>query len=140
MTTQEARRPIPVPDVASGPFFEGAKQKKFMLQRCKACGAWHYPVRAICDACLSKDLEWAQASGKGEVYTFAYMHYVYHPGFAKDVPYNLTVVKLAEGPVMETNLVGVKRGEIKIGMPVEVTFEDAGDGVVIPKFKPSAKR
>lgn len=140
MTTPEIGKPIPVPDAASAPFFDGAKQRRLMVQRCKACQAYHMPVRTLCDACLSHDLEWVQASGKGEVYTFAYMHYLYHPGFQKEIPYNLTVVQLAEGPLMETNLVGVKRGEIKIGMPVEVTFEDVGEGVTVPKFRPAGKQ
>ncbi len=139
MTTQPARRPAPVPDAASAPFFEGAQRRQLMLQRCKACGAWHLPVRTVCDACLSTDLAWTPASGRGEVYTFAYMHYVYHEGFANEVPYNLTVVKLQEGPLMETNLVGVRRGEIKIGMPVEAVFEEAGEGVIVPKFRPAGR-
>lgn len=139
MTTQEAKRPIPVPDEASAPFFEGARQHKLMVQRCRKCGAYHWPVRPLCDACLANDLEWVQASGRGEVYTFAFMHYVYHPGFAREVPYNLTVVKLEEGLLFETNLVDVKNKEITIGMPVEVVFEDLSPEVTVPKFRPAVQ-
>lgn len=138
MASDEPRRPAPVPDEESAPFFEGARRGKLMLQRCRACAVWHMPVRPVCDACLSDDLEWTAASGKGEVYTFALMHYVYHPGFANEVPYNLTVVKLDEGPVMETNLVGCDNRDIVIGMPVEVVFEELTDEVTVPKFRPRA--
>lgn len=139
MTTDQSRRPVPVPDEASAPFFEGARNRKLMVQRCRACGAYHFPVRRVCDACLAQDLEWVQATGKGEVYTFAFMHYVYHPGFANEVPYNLTVVKLEEGLLFETNLVGVKNAEITIGMPVEVVFEALDGQVAVPKFRPAAR-
>ncbi len=140
MTTQHTQKPIPVPDEASAPFFDGAKHGKLMMQRCKDCGAWHHPVRIYCDDCLSPHLAWQQASGKGEVYNFALMHYVYHPAWANEVPYNLTVVKLEEGPVMETNLVDCKNSDIKIGMPVEVAFVKLSDDVTVPKFRPAKKR
>jgi len=55
------------------------------------------------------------------------------------VPYNLTVVKLDEGPVMESVLIGVKHGDIKVGQRVEAVFEDVG-GTYVPKFKLAAKR
>jgi uncharacterized OB-fold protein len=135
MTAQQEQKPIPVPDAASAPYFDGAKQGKLMMQRCKDCGAWHHPVRTYCDDCLSPNLAWQQASGKGEVYNFALMHYVYHPAFASEVPYNLTVVKLAEGPVVETNLIECKNSEIKIGLPVEAVFVKLSPEVTVPKFR-----
>ena len=139
MTQSAPQRPVPIPDEASAPFFEGALQGKLMIQQCRRCDAYHFPVRQVCDDCLADDLAWVQASGKGEVYTFALMHYVFHPSFADDVPYNLTVVKLDEGPLMETNLVDVNNDEIAIGMPVEAVFESLTDDVAVPKFRPAAK-
>ena len=140
MTTQPAQKPIPVPDAESAPFFDGAKQSKLMMQRCTDCHAWHFPVRMLCDECLSKNLSWQQVSGKGEVYNFALMHYVYHPAWANEVPYNLTTVKLAEGPLFETNLVECKNNEIKIGLPVEVVYVKLSEQVTLPKFRLVRKR
>ena len=37
---------------------------------------------------------------------------------------------------MLTNIVGCAPDEVKIGMPVEVTFEDVSDEVAIPRFSP----
>lgn len=132
---QEYKKPIPVPDEESRPFFEGAKQRKLMIQRCLDCETYHFPFRRWCNACQGPRLEWVPASGKGEVYTFVIVHYVYHPGFAREVPYNLVTVKLDEGPLVLSNLVGCKNEEIMIGMPVEATFEDITGEITLPKFR-----
>ena len=39
---------------------------------------------------------------------------------------------------MLTNVVGCPPDQVKIGMPVEVTFEDVNDEIAIPRFKPVA--
>ena len=66
------------------------------------------------------------------------MHQVYHTGFASEVPYAVVVVKLEEGPRFLSNVVGIKPHEIRIGMPVEVTFEKISEEVMLPKFRPRA--
>lgn len=76
-------------------------------------------------------------SGRGEVFSFYIMHQVYHPGFADAVPYAVVLVKLDEGPKMISNLVGVASHEIRIGMRVEVVFEDVNDEITLPKFRPA---
>ncbi len=139
MTTQSGRaqRPVPTPDEASAPFFDGAKRGVLMIQRCTACGTHLFPLREICEQCLGDDLEWVEASGKGTVHTFAVMHQVYHPGLAGDVPYNLTQVELEEGPRMTTNIVGIDNEAIEVGMSVVATFEEVDDGVFLPRFEPA---
>ncbi|HZU76227.1 MAG TPA: zinc ribbon domain-containing protein, partial [Dehalococcoidia bacterium] len=76
MTTDAApvARPMPVPDDASKPFFDGAREHKLVLMRCRQCGAWRLPPRDRCDVCWSTETEWAQASGRATVYTFSIMH------------------------------------------------------------------
>jgi hypothetical protein len=63
------------------------------------------------------------------------MHQLYHPGFAKEVPYAVVMVELEEGCKFVSNLLGVKPHDIKCGMPVEVTFEKLSDEVSMPKFR-----
>ncbi|SRR5579875_464440 len=130
------RKPIPVPDEVSRPFFEGAREHRLMLQRCSACGSWHWPVKTRCPVCLSTEISWAQASGRGTLYTFALMHQIIHPGFASELPYNVAEVDLEEGVRVTSNIVGCSNDDLYIGMPLEVTFEDITGGVSLPKFKP----
>jgi len=134
--TTEAQRPVPAPDDESAPFFDGAARGVLMLQRCRDCSAFHWPVCEVCTECLRDDLEWVEASGRGTVHTFGVMHRVYHPALAKDVPYNLAVVELDEGPRVSAAMVGVSNEKIRVGMPVQVAFEEMAPGVFAPKFKP----
>jgi uncharacterized OB-fold protein len=129
------KKPIPIPDEASRPFYEGAREHRLMLQRCSACETWHWPVISRCPVCLSTDVSWAQASGKGTLYTFALMHQILHPGFASEVPYNVAEIDLEEGVRVSSNIIGCSNDDLRIGMPLEVTFEDITDEVSLPKFK-----
>lgn len=125
--------PAPEPDEASRPFFDGASEGRLMLMRCRSCGTWRLPARQHCDVCLSDDYEWAPASGRGTVRTFGIMHQRYHPAF--EVPYNVTIVELEEGPRLPTNLLEVENDAIRVGMPVEVVFQRYED-VTLPRFRP----
>jgi uncharacterized OB-fold protein len=132
----EYQKPVPIPDENSKPFFEGAREHKLMIQRCGACGTAHWPVKSRCPQCLSMDMTWVQASGKGTLYTFTLMHQILHPGFASEAPYNIAEVDLAEGPRVISNIVGCSNADLRIGMTLEVTFEDVTDTVSLPKFRP----
>jgi uncharacterized OB-fold protein len=59
------------------------------------------------------------------------------PAFRDKVPYVTAIVELEGGTRMPTNLVGVEPdpSAIKIGMPVEVVFEDLDDKISLPKFR-----
>ena len=56
------------------------------------------------------------------------------------MPYVAAIVELAEGPRFPTNLVGVDMNPdaIKIGMQLEVIFDDVTSEVTLPKFRPTA--
>ena len=127
-------KPLPLPDEASAPFWKGASEGRLMLMRCSSCGTHRLPSRMHCDQCLSPESEWVQASGRGTVRTFGVMHQRYHPGFAAELPYNVTIVELEEGPRLPTNLVGVANESIRVGMPVVVSWEHHDD-VTLPKFR-----
>ncbi|HVZ06290.1 Zn-ribbon domain-containing OB-fold protein [Rhodopila sp.] len=135
--SQTVPKPIPVPDDMSRPFFDGARDKRLMLQCCTGCGKWSFPVRERCPHCFAATLEWRQASGKGTLYTFTIMHQVMNPGFASSVPYNVAQVDLEEGVRMVSNVIGCRNDALKIGMALEAVFEDAGDSITLPKFRPA---
>lgn len=130
-------RPIPAVTPEMRPFYEGAQRHELRVQRCRGCGALRFPARALCSGCLSADAEWVAVSGRGEIYSFNVMHQVYHPGFAAAVPYAVVLVKLAEGPKMISNVVGIDAHAVRIGMPVRVVFEQLSDDITLPKFTPA---
>jgi uncharacterized OB-fold protein len=135
--SQTASKPIPVPDAISAPFFDGARDGRLMLQHCTGCDRWSFPVRERCPHCFAARLTWRQASGRGTLYTFAIMHQVMNPGFASSVPYNVAQIDLAEGVRMVSNVIGIENKDLRIGMALEAVFEDVGDTVRLPKFRPA---
>jgi hypothetical protein len=81
-------------------------------------------------------LDWAPASGRATLYSFALMHQVYDEAFAAEVPYNIAVVETEEGVRLTSQVVDCANEELKIGMALEVTFERVSDEVAIPRFRP----
>jgi uncharacterized OB-fold protein len=64
------------------------------------------------------------------------MHQLYHPAFADEIPYAVAVVQLEEGPRITTNVVGCSHDDLRIGLPVKVTFERRSEEVSLPQFRP----
>jgi hypothetical protein len=77
-----------------------------------------------------------KASGRAKVLSFTVVYRPVTQAFSADVPYVVALVTLDEGPQMMTNIVGCDPGTVKIGMPVQVTFDDWTEEISIPKFKP----
>ena len=137
MTDEEYTRPIPVADEASKPFFDGANEGKLMLVKCSQCGTHRLPGRERCLDCWSTESEWAQASGKGKLYTYGIMHQKYHPAFAEETPYNYALVELDEGPRLVTNIVDCEPDDLKTDMPVEAVFDHVSDEATLIRFRPA---
>jgi uncharacterized protein len=128
-------KPLPRVTRELAPYFAAAKRRELVVQRCAGCGLLRFPPRELCSTCWSRDAAWVPVSGRGEVFSFYWMHQIYHPGFATEVPYAVAIVALDEGPHVLSNVVGASRDELRIGMPVEVVFEDASDEVTLAKFR-----
>ena len=121
----------------SAPYWEGCREGKFLLQKCSACGTYQFYPRALCSACGSSEIAWAEASGQGEVVSFTVMQQAISPGYKDDVPYVVAIIRLAEGPTMMSNVVGCDPDAAAIGMPVTVGFKKYSDAVTVPVFSPA---
>jgi len=108
---------------------------RLMAARCKACGEIHLPPRALCARCYSADMEWQQLSGAGRLEGFTWIHVglpgMAAAGFSRENPYCSGVVRLAEGPAISGQIVGVEghpQGPVWVGMPVQAVFMERGTG------------
>lgn len=128
--------PLPQETEENRPFWESARRHALRLQKCTSCDTYRYPVAPYCPECLSEDAEWVPVSGKATVFGFTIIHQRYHPYFADKVPYNVAVVELEEGPKLVTNIVDIANENIRIGMPVTITYQEVVDGFTLPKFRP----
>ncbi len=127
-------KPLPKIDPVNQGFWDNAKSGKLSVQSCKSCGDKRYPASPVCPKCLSPDQEWMSVSGKGTLESWVDFHRAYWDGFKEDLPYRVCLVKLAEGPVMVSNLVGPS-DHAKVGAAVEVVFDAVTEDVTLPKFK-----
>ena len=133
----EHNKPLPLMSIADKPFWDAAKRHELMAYRCQNCGTF-YSLVVECVKCSATKMEWVKVSGKGKVFTYTVYHQLYNPAWKDDIPYNAAWVQLDEGPIMMSNIVGIKNEEIYVGMPVEVTYDDITEDVSLPKFKPTA--
>jgi uncharacterized protein len=136
MTDSNYKKPLPRIDEESKGFWEACQRHELYIQKCRACGSRRYYPRALCPECLSDSTEWLRCTGRGIVYTFTVTYQNQSPGFRDELPYVLAYVELEEGVRLLTNIVGGEIGALRIGMPVEVVFEDVTPEITLPKFKP----
>lgn len=132
-------KPLPNIDADSQPFWDGLKEHKFLLFRCKTCSAWYWP-KAYCrnhdNEPFMANLEWTEASGRGKIFSFNIHYWAFHPGFKDDVPYAYALIELDEGPMFSTMIVGGNPEDVKVGLPVEIVYEDHPDqGFTLPKAR-----
>lgn len=128
-------KPQPVIDPGTKPFWDAAREHRLLLPRCRSCGEHHFYPRELCPHCYSDDLEWVDASGKGEVYSYTVARKPAGPAFAADVPYVIAMIRLDEGPRMLTNIVTSDVEGVRIGARVKVSFDDVTPELTLPKFR-----
>jgi uncharacterized OB-fold protein len=130
----EWNRPVPAKDPVSAPYWEAAARGELLIQRCPACGnRQHYP-RAVCAQCGATP-EWERVSGKGTVYTYTVIRQNHARPFRDELPYVVAMVELEEGPRVMGNVDGPV-DDVHIGMPVEVYFQTAEEGLGVPFWRP----
>ncbi len=131
------KKPLPRIDEESRGYWEALARHEVYVQRCRACRTPRFYPRALCPSCLADATDWVRASGRGTVYSFTVTHQNQAPGFRDDLPYVLAIVELVEGVRLMTNIVCCAPEAVRIGMPVEVVFEDVTPDITLPKFRPA---
>jgi hypothetical protein len=130
MTTTPRKIPAPEPNPETKAFWEGARQGKLLIKKCRACGEAHYYPRALCPFCGSDATEWQTAAGTGTLYSYSVMR-------RAEIPYAIAYVTLDEGPSMMTNLVDCNFDTLKIGQRMKVVFSPTDGGPPVPTFTPA---
>lgn len=130
---------LPVPTEETRPYWEGCCAHELRIQQCGACGHFQFYPRLYCTACMSEQVAWVRASGRGRVVSFTVVYRPVTAAFAADVPYVVALIRLDEGPQLMSNVVGCEPERVTIGMAVTVTFEDWSEDVSVPKFQPAAE-
>jgi uncharacterized OB-fold protein len=115
-------------------FWQGGEAGRLMIHRCGACQRFFHPPAPICPSCGSLDVAPQATSGRGRIATYTINHQAWKPELA--APYVVAIVELDDQPGLRllSNVVGLPPDQVRIGMPVQVTFEQHED-VWLPLFK-----
>ncbi|HMO96888.1 MAG TPA: Zn-ribbon domain-containing OB-fold protein [Tepidiformaceae bacterium] len=127
--------PLPTPTPISQPFWDAAREHRLTLQRCSNGHVFYY-ARSHCPKCLSNQLTWFDASGKGTVYSYTVARRPTSWEFENDGDFVIAVIELEEGPRMTSRLVEIDPDAVRIGQAVEVVFDDINGEIALPYFKP----
>ncbi|HMC52173.1 MAG TPA: Zn-ribbon domain-containing OB-fold protein [Acidimicrobiales bacterium] len=127
---------LPTPDPSTEAFWDGARQGRLLLRRCRDCGRAHFYPRPFCPSCWSGRVEWEEATGRATLYTWSVVHQNDLPPFSERVPYVAAVIDLEEGPRMMTNVIDCPFEELRVGMPLQVAFRAETEEISLPVFRP----
>jgi len=128
---------FPFPEITdvNRPYWDGLAAGELRYQHCRHCGNNWLPAREQCPNCLSAEQEWQASSGKGAIISWIVYRHAYAPHLADRLPYDVTIVELAEGPRILTNIVNGEAGKkLSIGADVELAIQDE-EGLNLPRFR-----
>jgi len=128
---------VPTPTPVTQLFWDATREHRLLLQRC-ANGHVFYYARTHCPECLSNDLVWVDASGRGRLYSYTVARRPQSEEFADDCPYVIAAITLDEGPRMTSLLVDCDPDNVQalIDRSVEVTWDDVSPEISMPYFRP----
>ena len=124
------RPPDTFGDALTGPFWEAARGRRLVVQRCRDCGRHQFYPRPFCLACGGPRLDWVPSKGMATVYALTTVHIPVIPELKP--PYVVALVELDEGPRMTTNIVG---GTCRIGDRVRIAWRERSDLPPLPVFE-----
>lgn len=127
-------RPRPAVMKETAFFWEGAKAGELRIQQCRGCQRLAHPPVVRCPACGSYDLGYRVASGKATLYSF--VEPVHPPMPFMRYPYVVGLVELEEGTRLLTNIVHCAPEQVRIGMPLELVFQQTDPEMRLPMFRP----
>lgn len=111
-------------------FWEATKRKVLLIPHCVDCAKTHWYPRLFCPFCFSSNLDWRESSGHATLYAATALS-------KSSDPYIVAYVELAEGPLMLTNLVDCEPKDLKIGVPLNLSFTTMESGHSLPVFTPN---
>ena len=116
-------------------FWDGVKDRTLLLRRCAGCGQLQHPPVPMCGNCHSLEWETQKATGRGTVYSWIVSR---HPTQPTANPRIVALVELDEGVRLVSNLINIEAEDVRNDMPVEVTFVEYDNDMVLPQFTPVA--
>jgi uncharacterized OB-fold protein len=76
------------------------------------------------------------------VYTFTVARHASHEAVKSTLPYVIAVVEFGDIPGVRlvTNITDIAPKDVRIGMALELWWDDLGSGVFLPRFRPASAK
>jgi uncharacterized protein len=132
---------MPVPEISDDtePFWAACNRHQLLVQRCASCGTHRFPPRPVCWSCQSLGSAWTESSGHGHVFSYTVAYHTAHAVAVEAVPYNIAIIELDDcGSVLViSNVVACPPDQLRVGLPVQLSWEDRADGQSLYRFRPA---
>lgn len=136
MSTTPAQRRLPRLNtfVNAEPFWQGARDKKLVLQYCPDSRQFQHFPRPVSLYTGKRNLEWREVSGAGTIYAHTTLR---TKGLGADyrLPLVLATIELDEGVRIMGNILGAEPGEVCIGQRVSLAWDGMDEGASYPAFR-----
>lgn len=127
---------MPLDNQLIAAWWDATRRRQLLIQSCADCGSAQYYPRTICRHCHRDRLVFEAASGDGIIETYTRVERAAFPD--TEVPYVVARVRLDEGPVMLTNIVGFQDAGFSCDTPVRLRWRELPDGRNLPVFGPAS--
>ncbi|WP_416969681.1 thiolase C-terminal domain-containing protein [Streptomyces sp. 4F14] len=130
-----AARPQPQISQETDFFWTSGQDGRLRFRSCTDCAAIIHPPQPVCRRCRGRQLTVREVSGRATLIGFSVNHRFPFPGLPS--PFVVAQVAIEEDPGVRltTNVVDCAPDDLRIGMPMEVVFEQAGEAW-LPLFRP----
>jgi len=130
--------PAPEPEPVDQEFWAHCAQGHLRFQTCSDCDTPRHPPTPMCPSCHSTRTEWVDPGKTAEVFSYTVIHHASHEAVPPNLPYVVAVVTFPALPGVRliTNLTDLSPGDVRIGHSVTLWFDDIGDGMQVPRFRP----
>lgn len=126
----------PEPSNATEEFWERTIDEELAIPYCNSCDDYFFYPRERCPDCMSSDVEYRNASGRGTLVTYTTIHRAPTKHYQEMAPYVNGLIDLDEGVRLMANLDVADESEAEIGMSVDVTFVETESDYKLPYFQP----
>lgn len=120
-------------------FWTSGADGRLRFQECASCATLVHPPQPVCRHCRGTTMTERAVSGFATLIGFTVSHRFRVPGLP--APYVVAQVAIEEDPRVRltTNAIGCDPGDLRLGMRMEVVFENVED-VWLPLFRPAAEQ
>ncbi|MEU9017681.1 OB-fold domain-containing protein [Actinomadura sp. NPDC048394] len=120
-------------------FWTSGADGRLRFQECASCATLIHPPQPVCRHCRGTTMAERAVSGFATLIGFTVSHRFRVPGLP--APYVVAQVAIEEDPRVRltTNAIGCDPGDLRLGMRMEVVFENVED-VWLPLFRPAAEQ